>query len=186
MLALFDKELNNSFKPADIKFPDEPKYHKRKSSKNIATDDGSILQQREEDVYDLQITFQHAPAINGVFSHMKDISLMYTVELFPPTPKTSVIPVIIGNHKKCANNDLELGEKENTDGTHLALNEKTSDWQYPAISEATPVKTELENIEPLKDLQIPQEYWIRVNTRVNGKTLAYRTEWFGPIKPKMD
>ena len=177
VLALFDKELNKSFKSGDITFIEAPMYHKRKTLKNVAMGDGNLFEQKEEDVYDLKVGFEHAPALNGIFSHMKDMSFLYTIELFPPTQKTSVIPVIIGRKTKYISDNADVEEKGDTDGTGIALKEKTS---------SSSVVKELENLEPLKDLEVFKEYSIRVNTIVNGKTLAYNTEWFGPIKSKTD
>ena len=173
VLALFDQEFNNSFKPGDIKFTEGPCY-KRKGKRNVAIGEGNLLEQEEQDVYDLTVTFEHARALNGVFSHMKDISLIYTIELIQDTQKIYVIPVQIESQKKYANGDLGVAEKGDIEATGLALIDKTG--ASTMGSQSNQVK-ELETIEPLRYLSVSKEYAIRVNTIVNGKTLAYTTEW---------
>ena len=162
VLALFDRELNNSFKPEDIKFQFQ-KQHSRLSSTNVVREKNcqKTFIQKEIEVYDVKVTFKHAPARNGIISHMKeiqrDIQFMYTIELSPATKTTYVIPVII-DRPKFANDQLSIEDKEGTTKSNLVK--------------------ELEHIAPLRDLEFSKEYSVRVNTIVNGKTLAYRTETF--------
>ena len=53
----------------------------------------------------------------------------------------------------------------------------------PLISESSKIK-EFECLEKITNLEISKEYTIRVNTIINGKTLGYKTESFGPLQEK--
>ena len=82
---------------------------------------------------------------------------MYTIELFPPTKKTCVIPVPMAKRRE---------EKSAIESEDIRL-------------------TKIDNVvhKILEDLEVSKEYKIRVNTIVDGHTLGYRTESFGPLKP---
>ena len=164
VLALFDTELNLSFKAGDIKLKQSLKY-KREDSKNVAIDDGETFVQEEVEVYDLQVSFKNATAKEEMLKHMNEMSFMYTIEIFPPTKKCSVIPVTFETQSKKQSNVLEVDMVEKGDKDKIGIR-----------------LTELENEKTLKELEVTKEYTIRVNTVVNGKTLASKIESFGPLK----
>ena len=159
VLALFDTEFNEALIVPDIIFPTfPPQISKRECTKNIAFDDGKTIKQKEVEIYNLDVSFEEAPASRGILMFMENISSMYTIELFPPTKKTCVIPVPVSkrSEKKSAVKSKDI---------HM---------------------TKIDNVvhKVLEDLEVSKEYRIRVNTIVDGHTLGHRTESFGPLKSK--
>ena len=158
VLALFDTDFNEELIVPDINFPTfPPKIRKRQSSKNVAFENEKMVKQEEVEIYNLDVSFEEAPARKGILMYMTNISFMYTIELFPPTKRTCVIPipVVKENEPKSAFKSEDI---------HL---------------------TKLDNIKHklLEDLEVSKEYTIRVNTIVDGHTLGFRTESFGPLRP---
>ena len=155
VLALFDSEFNKDLKVPDINFPTlPPTKSKRIGSKNISIDDGGMFEQEEVEFYNLDISFDPAPANEGILAEMKkDISLMYTVEIFPPTKKTSIdavtIPIQAQQPPNPNEDEIEMAKKGDKAGN-----------------------VTLYELEPSK------EYTICVNTVVDGKTLACKMETF--------
>ena len=156
ILALQDKTFQDELTVPDIFFPNlPPKLEKRVYSKNIiTTSEDEINPQKQEDRYDLDVTFDHAPAKETLFKHLKDMSLIYTIEITPTSETTSIIPVQI-NCKATEKEQDELMEE----GSKAAL--------------STPMV--------LKDLIPSNEYTVRVSTVANGRALAFRQETFGPL-----
>ena len=161
VLALFDTEFNKELKVPDITFPNlPPKIEKRVTSKNQITFDGKTCVELEEERYDLDIKFEHAPANETLFTHMRDMFFIYTIELSPPTTKTSIIPVSNDSNTKDSHVvELEVNSRRSTSGKWKTAGERHI----------------LEDLDPTK------EYTVQVNTVVNGITLAKRKESFGPI-----
>ena len=155
VLALFDSEFNKDLKVPDIIFPTlPPTKSKRVGSKNISVDDGGMFEQEEVEYYNLDVSFDHAPANEGILAEMKgDISVMYTVEIFPHTKETSIVAVTLpprGQQPPSLNEDeIEMAKKDDKVG----------------------------NVT-LKELTPSKEYTICVNTVVDGKTLACKMETF--------
>ena len=175
VIALFDTEFNLSFNPGDVrleKIDQDPIY----SSKNIAVPgEENSFAQAKISAYGVKIHFQHAQAFTGIFKHMKNMAFMYTIELFEntgdgKTQKIQVIPCPVPVDTK---RDTDAGKQiNNGDGTEM-----------PLISESSKIK-EFECLEKITNLEISKEYTIRVNTIINGKTLGYKTESFGPLQQK--
>ena len=155
VLALFDSDFNKNLKVPDIIFPTlPPTKSKRVGSKNISIDDGGQFEQEEVEFYNLEVSFDHAPANKGILAEMrKDISFMYTVEVFPPTKKTSIVavPVPTPGNKPASPSEEEIEMEKKGDKVGNVI---------------------LEELEPTK------EYTICVNTVVDGKTLACKMETF--------
>ena len=172
VISQFDTEFNLSFNPGDVKLTkmdQDPIF----SSKNIIGDDADQMEQTKIDAYGIKINFEHAPAYTGIYKHMKDLAYMYTIEVFEKTGDTTkkiqVIPVAIDTTAKSEKENLGSKKQINNDGTDI-----------PLISGTSPVK-EMESVEPVTNLDMSKEYNIRVNTMINGKTLGYKMESFGPI-----
>ena len=155
VLALFDPQFNKDLKVPDINFPNlPPKKAKRTGLKSICIDDGGVFEHQVVEIYNLDVSFDHAPANDGILAEIKkNIPFMYTVEIFPSTKKTSIIVV-----------DVPL---------HL---QKPSTQKYDDI--------EMENIRDnagnvtLEELELSKEYTISINTVVDGKTLACKVKTF--------
>jgi hypothetical protein len=166
VLALFDTEFNTELKVSDIIFPNlPPKIEKRTTTKNQISFDGKTCVEQEEERYDLDITFHNAPANETLFKHMSDMFFIYTIELSPPTTKTSIIPVENESNTK----DSHVVELEGNKAGTLERKCSSGIWKKVGASHI------LEDLDPTK------EYTVQVNTVVNGITLANRTESFGPI-----
>ena len=168
VLALFDKELSLKFKPGDldISFKD---FRQRKAEINIWNQEGKITQEENESkTYDINVKFLAAPAMDEIISRIKTITsvtCMYTVEILPPTPRSSVKPVTVDNIM--AQDDINDMREEGKGGTEaIKLTTSTS---------------KLLNVV-LEGLDTSTEYCICVSTVVNGRSLAQRSE---RIKPKV-
>ena len=170
VFAIFDSGFRKDLSVPEIKFPHLPaKVFTRSISKNISVDDGEAPGQTEEKVCNLEISFEHAVAEKGILAEMmkERKCCMYTVEIIPPTKKTSIVAV----------NVESAGEQpfsSNPEEVELAK-------QFDNVD-----KTDNGEIVTLEDLELSKEYTICINTVVDGKTLARKVEKFGPIKPKTE
>ena len=161
VLALFDKGLSKKFKAGDLDLS-FLEFHKRKAEINIWNVEGKITQKEDENkTYDISVKFSSAPAIKEIVSRLKDVTWMYTVEIQPPTLKSSVKPA-------------ERMDKDHNNGMHEEGKDGTE------MTELTQPKSNLMGAI-LEDLDTSTEYSISVSTIVNGRTLAQRSE---RIKPK--
>ena len=158
VLALFDENFYEDLKVPDIYFPNlPPKIEKRVCSKNVVSiskDNVELLQ--EEDRYDLDVRFNHAPANKTLFKRFAKMSFYYTIEIAPQTENTSIIAL------KNVNN-LKNFERQNS---------------MKLMKEDDVAENVLEDLDPTK------EYTVTVKTIANGVPLAFRTETFGPITKK--
>ena len=167
VLALFDKELSLKFKPGDldISFRD---FHQQKAEVNIWNAEGKITQEEKASkTYDINVKFPAAPAMDEIISRIRavtSVTCMYTVEILPPTPRSSVKPVTVDN--TMAQDAINGVCEEGKDGTEAIK-----------LTTSTP---KLMNVV-LEGLDTSTEYCICVSTVVNGRTLAQRSE---RIKPK--
>ena len=155
ILALFDENFQNELTVPDIKFPNlPPKLEKRIYCKNILSTSEATEPEIKEDRYDLEITFDHAPAKDNLFKFLKGLPLIYTIEITPTSETTSIItvPITLKNKEEDRNELME-------EGTRTAL--------------TTPVV--------LRDLDPSKEYKVRISTVANGIALAFRQETFGPL-----
>ena len=131
------------------------------------------FQQEKVEVYDLDVYFDDAPALtDGVLKVMKgyktDTSFMYTIELFPPTKKTSVVSCQVPETRE----NKEKSEKvEKEEGEEMKKMENGENGSGELRAK-------------LEELEIKQEYTVRVNTVVNGKTLSSKVIHLDPIKSK--
>ena len=172
VLSLFDTEFNESFRPKDIVLK-KVKQYERQSSSNVVLDGDDMFEPQKVDVYDLKISFKNASAKDTILKEMKNLTFMYTIEVFPPTSKTSVIPVTCEEEENKRNiAPVDLAEKGDNDITNgMPLKEKEGANCKDDVIEA---------------LDVSKEYQIRVNTILNGKPVASTMESFGPLKLKED
>ena len=97
VLALFDDVFEAKWKPGDLKFA-QPYYHERETEINITNENGVKERIYTTKVYDIDLKFANAPAVDEVFIHMKNCVHLYTVELFPPTPSFSMKEIKVTRH----------------------------------------------------------------------------------------
>ena len=158
VLALFDENFYEDLKVPDIYFPNfPPKIEKRICSKNVVSiseDNVELLQ--EEDRYDLEVRFDHAPANRTLFKWFAKMSFYYTIEITPQTETTSIIA--LKNVCNLKNFERQISMK--------------------SMKEEDVAENVLEDLDPTK------EYTVTVKTIANGIPLAFRTETFGPITKK--
>ena len=95
ILALFDEDLHNDLRVPDIIFPNPPsQMYTRTTSKNVVSiSEGLTELQQEEERYDLEVTFDHAPANETLLKQFHEMFLHYTIEISPETKTTSMIAV---------------------------------------------------------------------------------------------
>ena len=158
VLALFDSEFNDELVVPDIIFPSPPKMTKLESSDKKSNDIELDAYENSVRSYNLEIKFHDAPSKDGILSFINASNLQYVISLYPTTKSTSIITVLVNS--KTVN---PIGRK--IDDKHKA----ESLQEYTCM---------------LEDLNVSTEYFIRINTVLNGKVLGYRTESFGPIKYK--
>ena len=89
VLAMVDKSFGEKFKPSDLEFS-QPHYHERKTEINIANEDGVKERVDETKVYDIDLAFEDAPAMDELFKYLKKCTCLYSVEVIPPSPSFSV------------------------------------------------------------------------------------------------
>ena len=159
VFAIFDSEFNKDLTVPDIKFPHPAKVFNRSITKNISVDDGEAPQQQEVRLCNLDISFDHCPAQEGILAEMRKEkkSFMYTVEIIPPTKKTSIVAVNVqsaGQQPPSSNQEEVEMAKQTEKGENVTL----------------------------EDLELSKEYTICINTVVDGKSLACKVETVGPIK----
>ena len=146
------------------------------SSKNVIGEGDDPFEQTKIDAYGVKVNFEHAPAFTGIYKHMKNLDYMYTIEVLEKTRDTTkkiqVIPIAIDSNATADKENLGSKKQINNDGTDI-----------PLISGTSPV-LEMESVEPITNLDMSKEYIIRVNTMINGKTLGYKIESFGPVTKK--
>ena len=109
--------------------------------------------------YDLEIGFQDAPSRAGILKYANMTNFCYMVSLHPRTESTSCAQISVRSESKnsmCSKNDDLVTTNQSLQYTYM-----------------------------LEDLDASKEYAVRIDTIVNGQTLGNRTEFFGPIKLKM-
>lgn len=89
-------------------------------------------------MYNLDVSFDHAPSHEGILAEMKkDATFMYTVEIFPPTNKTSIIAVNLpppGQQSLVLNEDeIEMAKKGDKVG-NVILEELEFSKEYTICS----------------------------------------------------
>ena len=106
------------------------------------------------------VEFADAVSVADIFSRVKEVAFIYTVEILPPTPKSSVTvfkPGICHGHSI----------KTNAAG----------DTEMQLLDDLKQKSTEFLGLDPTK------EYSIVISTVGNGRTIARRRE---TIKPKTE
>ena len=182
VLALFDPEFNRELKIPAIDLGSKvdgktvpPEIRQRQSAQNMILPETGEFEEEKVEVYNLDVYFDDAPALTkGVLEVMRDrkedTAFMYTIELSPPTKKSSVISCELKTREETKKNN----DKMNDDEVELTEKGEKSDGE----------KETRERRGTLEDLEIKKEYTIRVNTVVNGKTLASKVTHIPAMKSK--
>ena len=89
VLAMVDKEFGEKCKPSDLKFA-QPHYHERKTEINIANEEGVKERVDKTKVYDIDLAFEDAPAMDQLFTSLSNCTCLYSVEVVPPTSSFTV------------------------------------------------------------------------------------------------
>ena len=166
VLALFDKNLRFKSEPSNLKVS-MVSYHDAVEEEEDKENDN------KHQVYDVDVEFEDAKAVKELFSQIKKSTWVYTVEINPPTTRSSIKHVKSGQSYA----DVVAG-KGDVNGAGVEMQPLTT------IQSVSPEHTTKESRMkvPLYDLEPTKEYVIRVCTIVNGKTISRRTE---KIKPKI-
>jgi len=136
----------------------------------------------KRDVYDAIVEFEDAEAIEDMFSCIKNLSYLYTIEITPPTSSTSVQSIRIG----------EDGEHDFFLSVHKDMRVDTVDSAGAETLEISNLKPEegAENVHrkkmqvPLIGLEVDTDYTVRISTIVNGRTIARKVERIKALQPK--
>ena len=174
ILALFDKNLRFKSEPSDLKVSLINYHDSNMGHENVASEEGGIEQDgATQKVYDVDVEFGDAKAVKELFSQIKKATCVYTVEINPPTTRSSIKAVKVGRSYA----DVLVGRNKGAGDVGVELQPLTT------IQNASPEHTEKKSQMKvtLYDLEPSKEYVIRVCTIVNGKTISRRTE---KIKPK--
>ena len=107
------------------------------------------------------VEFADAVSVADIFSRVKEVAFIYTVEILPPTPKSSVAVF-----KPGICHSLSLKTLFAAEDTDMLL-----------LNDLMPKSTEFVGLDPTK------EYSIVISTIANGRTIARRR---GNIKPKTE
>ena len=171
VMALFDKTLRFKSEPSDLKVSLVQYHDTHLEYENVASEEGGIQESTERSkVYDVEVEFGDARAMKELFSQIKKVACVYTVEINPPTARSSIKAVKVGQSYA----DVVKGS---FDGSGVEMQPLTTIQQTSSnqTGKDSTMKVCLYDLEPSK------EYMIRVCTIVNGKTISRRTE---RIKPK--
>ena len=173
ILALFDKNLRFKSEPSDLKVSLVNYHESNIGHENIASEEGGIEHDEEKQkVYDVDVEFGDAKAVKDLFSQIKKASCVYTVEINPPTTRSSIKAVKVGRSYA----DVVAGRNGGGDvGVEMQPLTTIQNVSPEHTDNKSRMKVTLYDLEPCK------EYVIRVCTIVNGKTISRRTE---KIKPK--
>ena len=166
VLALFDKNLRFKSEPSNLKVS-MASYHDAVEEEEDKEND------KKHQVYDVDVEFEDAKAVKELFSQIRKVAWVYTVEISPPTTRSSIKHVKSGQSYA----DVVAGRGD-VNGAGVEMQPLTT------IQSVSPEHTTKESRMkvPLYDLEPTKEYVIRVCTIVNGKTISRRTE---KIKPKI-
>ena len=173
VLALFDKNLRFKSEPSDLKVSLVNYHDSTEGHDNIASEEGGA----DEDpgkhrVYDVDVEFGDAKAIKELFSQIKKVACIYTVEIQPPTTRSSIKAVKVGQSYA----DVVKGQNTSNDvGVEMQPLTTIQNVTPEHHAKSSKMRVSLYDLEPTK------EYSIRVCTIVNGKTISRKTE---KIKPK--
>lgn len=93
ILVLFDSNMKSSFSPGDLKFCKEyyhtyiPVNEVNVSTRSSGVKEDTIL---KKIVYDISIEFADAVIMAELLNNVDDIIGIYTVEIYPRTPRSSI------------------------------------------------------------------------------------------------
>jgi len=133
-----------------------------------------------KDTYDAVVEFEDAEAIKDMFSCIKNLSYLYTVEIQPPTSSTSVQSIRINEDGEpdfflSVQHDVRLHEVDATDSAEVV--------EISDLNREEPKKPKKMGV-PLIGLEAERAYTVRISTIVNGRTIARKVEHIKPLKPK--
>ena len=172
VLALFDKNLRFKSEPSNLKVS-TVSFH------DAIEDSEEKEDENKHQVYDVDVEFEEARAVKELFSKIKSwrgkqsASWVYTVEIAPPTKRSSIKHVRSGQSYA----DIVAGRYGGNDaGIEMQPLTTIQNVSPEHKAKESRMKVALFDLEPTK------EYVIRVCTIVNGKTISRRTE---KIKPKI-
>jgi len=144
----------------------------------------------EHATYDAVVEFEDAEAICSMFSCIKNMSYLYTVEIKPPTAYTSVQSIRIGEDGEP---DFFLsvqtsGRADAVDAAGAEAAEVRELKEFGAgggaeDEEAAKKKRKKMGV-PLRGLEVDQDYWVRICTIVNGRTIAKKLKKIKALQPK--
>ena len=160
IMALFDRNLRCRIEPSNVRLS-QVNVHERSSVHEVNTEGGIVSNPAKRTLYDVDVEFQEAEAIREIFAHIPNVTYLYTVEIQPPTEKSSVKSVQIGDDGSPdfgLSFNYRFGGGDQTDapqGDQLEMLEKGATLHVP-----------------LHDLETCKDYVIRVCTIVNGRTIA--------------
>ena len=127
------------------------------------------MEEKRKNVFNVSLIFKESVAVNKVFGKQNNISCIYTVEIFPPTARSSITK---------AHN---LGKR----GWRWALKEMRRQ-KLESVSSPSGQVSELEQVSEqslfknwkvrLYDLEIEKEYTVRACTILNGRCIAQRID----------
>ena len=92
ILVLFDSKLKSYFCPGDLKFVDQS-YHTYipVNEINISTDAGVLEDScTKKLVYDVSVEFSEAKIMANFLKNIPDLVTIYTVEIYPRTPRSTI------------------------------------------------------------------------------------------------
>ena len=170
ILVLFDRNFRLKFQPGPFEFSNLY-YHDNNGRINIAEkDSGMSVEEKRKNVFNVTLIFKEPIAINKVFGKVKDLSCIYTVDIFPSTARSSITKAI------------NLGKR----GWKWALREMKRQKLESASNPAGGQIKDMANVSEqslftnwkvrLYDLEIEKEYTLRACTIINGRCIAQRIE----------
>ena len=161
VLALFDKNLRFKSEPSDLRVSLVSYHDTVEESDTTINEEGQITGTK---VYDVDVEFGDAKAFKELFSQIKKAAFVYTVEINPPTARSSIkaikpfVEVPTG---------VENGADVGVEMQPLTTIQNVTPEHRPTASR---MKVSLYDLDPRL------EYSIRVCTIVNGKTISRKTE----------
>ena len=169
ILVLFDRNFRLRFQPGPFKFSNLY-FHDNHGKIHIAEkDSGMSVEEKRKNVFNVSLIFKESVAVNKVFGKQNNISCIYTVEIFPPTARSSITKAI------------NLGKR----GWRWALKEMRRQ-KLESVSSPSGQVSELEQVSEqslfknwkvrLYDLEIEKEYTVRACTILNGRCIAQRID----------
>ena len=165
VLALFDKNLRFKSEPDDLRVSLVSYHDAVEESDATMNEEGQTTENpNKPKVYDVDVEFGDAKAFKELFSQIKKAAFVYTVEINPPTARSSIKAIkpyveALTGVKDAADVGVEMQPLTTIQNVTPEHRPKTSRMKVS-----------------LYDLDPRLEYSIRVCTIVNGKTISRKTE----------